>query len=85
MILLVIVLVVIYISFAIAHVFGESERECVNYKTNHLLMISTVGDNNGCNWLVDKLLWNSSGFHVSGYAESLGAHDVSFQTFVLTK
>jgi hypothetical protein len=56
------------ISFIVL-VFGESEKGCVAYKTNHLMIIGQYsGDVGGCNWLVDKLLYNGSGWHLSGYA-----------------
>jgi hypothetical protein len=49
--------------------FGETEKGCVSYHTNHLMIIGQYeGDVGGCNWLVDRLLYNGSGWHLSGYA-----------------
>lgn len=69
MILLIIILTVIYISLIITKAFGETEQNCIQFQTNHLLIIGSfvtyggIYEHNGCNWLVDKLLWNGSGFN----------------------
>jgi hypothetical protein len=81
----------------IVMVFGETEKGCVAYKTNHLMIIGQYqGDLGGCNWLVDKLLYNGSGWHLSGYASQPqtyigggssggGGTIYEFEKFVMTK
>ena len=87
MILLIIILTVIYISLIIAKAFGETEDQCINYSSKHLIIIGMKNNIDGCNWLVDKLLYNGSGFHVSGYGLSISSMSSleDTQRFVLTK
>lgn len=89
MILLIIILTVIYISLIIAKAFGETEQECTIYSSSHLKVLGIINlrfisSTNGCDWLVDKFLYNGSGFNISGYQLG-GDKSQSYQTFVLTK
>lgn len=69
----------------IVFVFGETEKGCVAYKSNNLIIIG--GDNKvgQCYWLVDKLLYNGSGFHISGYVYQPGGGVVSNNDFTTTE
>ena len=88
-ILLIILLVVSYILI----VYGESEENCVEFSSPHLLIIDQRsnfgGTIDGCDWLVDKVMWNGTGMHIAFYSHHEAVHGdnsmIGWQRFVMTK
>lgn len=80
---------IVIIVLLIPLVHGETEKNCINFSSSHLVILSqrsqaSFFDIDGCDWVVDKLLYNGSGFHLDKY--EMGQGRVSdFQRFVLTK
>jgi hypothetical protein len=69
-------------------VYGATEAQCVRYSSSELIIIASGygQDFGGCDWLVDKLLWNNSGFKVDQYDFSpSNGYSYRYESFVLTK
>jgi hypothetical protein len=86
-------LFLLVISVIVITARGESEKNCVEYASPHLVIIgqrSNFGETmDGCDWLVDKLLWNGTGLHISFYSyhDQITGHStmIGAQRFVMTK
>lgn len=79
---------VVFLPPILGQVFGASEKDCTKYRSNHLIILSPKlhSDSNSlstsCAWLVDRLLYNSSGFELKEFRADDGN---GYETWVLTK
>jgi len=59
--------------FTYKYVFGESERNCLDYRSSEMVKMS-AGRYGDCDWIIDKFMYNGSGFHVASHSVDSEAH-----------
>lgn len=83
---LTVILVSLALMFSWKLVFGATEEECTLFRSDHVIQLQ--GSSNylaSCSWIVDRLLYNGSGFEVKSFDWEDGYYSDDQYVWILTK